>query len=428
MRFKPTDLHCYIIIIVAFILYPVFNGIRVMPAGDTHDYVEAAKIISSGYHQIAFRVPVYPLLLIVTGSVNRLNTSLFFAQYLLYFVSVFLLVAAMIRSAIDKRLLVIITLLLVSPLLVQMVYQVMTEAISFALANIIFALYILLKGKYKFLLLGLLSAVLTLTRPSFQLTGLLLTIFFLLSEKRKVLPVLFFASFAIPLFIFSLFNKERFNFFGITPATGWHLTTKTALFIDQWPDTSMRPLMIRERNENLVTKTSHTGSMFVWSLPQLIQDTLHLNYVDASKYMMKNNTALIKSHPLEYLSAVGRSLVDYTFPNAVVEKGSGLKKALYAIIQFFYVYLFLILSALVLACTWLFRRKIDDAWLHPFVLAAIIIFSNYFVSIAAEVGSSRHRAPTEGLILVAIAFALPIVVASRRAIKLHDVKVMSAYD
>jgi hypothetical protein len=53
------------------------------------------------------------------------------------------------------------------------------------------------------------------------------------------------------------------------------------------------------------------------------------------------------------------------------------------------------------------------ALLCPFLLAAIIIFSNYFASIAAEVGSSRHRAPTEGLILVSIAYALPIVMACR---------------
>ncbi|MCW3078889.1 hypothetical protein [Segetibacter sp.] len=421
MPIRLTALHCYLVMLVAFILYPVFSGIHVMPAGDTHDYVEAANIISNGYHQITFRVPVYPLLLIITRSVNSLSTSLFFVQYLLYFGSVFLLVSAMLKSGVNKTLLFLITLLLVSPLLVQMVYQAMTEALSFALANTIFSLYILIKGKYKFLLLGLLSALLTLTRPSFQLTGLLITIFFLLSEKRKISSALFFASFAIPLFAFSLFNRDRFNFFGITPATGWHLTTKTALFIDQWPDAKMRPLMIRQRNENLVTKRSHTGSMFVWSLPQLLQDTLHLSYVDASRYMMNNNVALIKSHPLEYISAVGRSLVDYTLPNAISEKGGGFKKVLYSAIQFFYVYLFLILTVGVLACAWLFRKLNPDR-LYPFVLASIIIFSNYFASIVAEVGSSRHRVPTEGLILVGIAYALPIVMGCRRAIKLNRIE------
>jgi hypothetical protein len=81
---------------------------------------------------------------------------------------------------------------------------------------------------------------------------------------------------------------------------------------------------------------------------------------------------------------------------------------------------------MVLACTWLFRKKINVALLHPVILAASIIFTNYFVSIAAEVGSSRHRAPNEGLILVAIAYSLPIVIGCRRAIKLNDIKMMNA--
>lgn len=413
MRFQFRAIHCYLVIVAAFILYPVISGIHVIPAGDTHDYVEAANIISNGYQQITFRVPVYPLLLIATNSVSQLSVSLFFVQYLLYFISVFLLVAAMLQSGLDKKLVFIVTLLLVSPLLVQMVYQAMTEALSFALVNTIFAIYVLVKAKYKFLLLGLLAAMVTLTRPSFQLTSLLMTALFFVTEKSKLSSFMFFIAFATPIFLFSFFNKQRFNFFGITPATGWHLTTKTALFIEDWPDKNMRPLMIRERNENLVNKSSHTGSMFVWSLPPLLQDSLRQNYVEVSKYMMKNNVALIKSHPLEYLSAVGRSLVDYTFPNAISAKARGMKKAIYSAVQFFYIYFSLVLTVMVFVCMWLFRKRINTAWLYPFLLTAIIIFSNYFASIAAEVGSSRHRAPTEGLILVSIAYALPIVISCR---------------
>ncbi len=88
MRFEIRAVHCYLVIITAFILYPVIAGIHVMPAADTHDYVEAANIISNGYQQITFRVPVYPLLLIITGYINGLSTSLFLVQYILYFVSV----------------------------------------------------------------------------------------------------------------------------------------------------------------------------------------------------------------------------------------------------------------------------------------------------------------------------------------------------
>ncbi|MDQ6812891.1 MAG: hypothetical protein M3040_04015, partial [Bacteroidota bacterium] len=328
----------------------------------------------------------------------------------------FLVVAAMLQSGVQKNIVFLITLVLVSPMLVQMVYQAMTESVCFAFVNIFFATYIFFKGKYKFLLLGVLAAILTLTRPSFQLTGLLITPFIFFTEKQKLKSMLFLGVFAIPLIVFSLFNKERFSYFGITPATGWHLTTKTALFIDDWPDTKMRPLMVRQRNENLVSKASHTGTMFVWSLPHLLQDSLRLSYVDVSRYMLENNVELIKSHPLHYLTAVGRCMVDFTFPNAISEKGHGIKKILYSAIQFFYVYLSFLLTAMVLACAWLFRKKINSAHLYPFLLASIIVFSNYFVSIAAEVGSSRHRAPTEGLILVSIAYALPIIINCRSAI------------
>lgn len=419
MRIEILRVHCYLVIVAAIVLYPVFAGVQIAAAGDTNKYVEAAKVISTGYHEITFRVPLYPLLLIATGSVQNLNVSLFFAQFILYFLSVFLLVAAMQKSRLNTSVVFVITLLLVSPMLVRVVYFAMTEALSFALANSIFALYILLERRQKFLVLGLLTALLALTRPSFQLTGLLITALLLL-EKSKIAPVLFFAAFAIPIFLFSFFNKQRFNFFGVTPAAGWHLTSKTALFIEDWPDKNLRPLMVSQRNENLISKPSHTGAMFFWSLPQMLQDSLHMNYVEVSKYMMKNNLALIALHPLEYLSAVGRSLAGYTFPNAVSERSGGLKKALYSGIQFFYVYLFLILTMAVVVCLWLFRLRVDATLLFPFSLACIIVFSNYFASVAAEVGSPRHRAPTEALILAGIAYALPIVINCRRFIQNCD--------
>jgi hypothetical protein len=85
-------------------------------------------------------------------------------------------------------------------------------------------------------------------------------------------------------------------------------------------------------------------------------------------------------------------------------------------------YLSILLTIGVVFCMWLFRNKLDKEWVHPFLVAAIIIYSNYFVSIAAEVGSSRHRIPTEGLILVSILFALPIVSACRRTVRLADAK------
>lgn len=417
MRFQIRPLHCYLVIIAALILYPIFYGTHVASSGDTPGYQEAANTILNGYHQINFRVPVYPLLLIATGSVKEINTSLFFVQFLLYFLSVWLLVTAMLKSGISKAVVLVITLILVSPLLVKIVYLALTEAVTFSLVNILFALFVLLKGNYKFLLLGLLAAILTLTRPSFQLTGLLLTVLFFFYERNKWRAIMFLVAFATPIVLFSSFNKARFNFSGITPATGWHLTTKTALFIEDWPDVSMRPLMIRQRNDNLINKSSHTGSMFVWTLPGKLQDSLHQNYVEVSKYMMKNNLALIKAQPLSYLEAVGRSLFQYTLPNGPSAKDPGIVKALYTLVQFAYVYLALALTAVVLVCVWLFRKRINAVWLYPFLVTAIIIYSNYFVSIAAEVGDARHRAPTEALILICIAYALPIVSFCRRAVK-----------
>ncbi|HEX8460342.1 MAG TPA: hypothetical protein VF623_02885 [Segetibacter sp.] len=416
MKINLKAFHCYAIIFIAFILYPIIKGVHILPAGDTGSYQEASNIILNGYRQITFRVPFYPLLLILTGSTKALTPSLFVLQYLVYFLSILFLVKAMLRSEVKVLHVFIVTLLLVSPPFVQINYYAMTEAISFAFVNILFSIFILVKRSYKFLLMGILASVLTLTRPSFQLTGLLLTGLFLLTEKSKWKAGIFIVSFALPLFIFSMFNKSRFNFTGLTPATGWHVTTKTALFIDDWPDAKTRPLMVRQRNDNLVNKSSHTGTLFVWSLPELLQDSLHMNYIDASKYMMRNNTALIKSHPLEYLTAVGRSLVDYTFPNLISSNFPGWMRGLYTLLQFAYMYLALILTAAVWVCLWLFRRRVETKWLHPFLFAAIVIYSNYFVSIAAEVGSSRHRVPTEALILISIVFALPIIRACRATI------------
>lgn len=421
MHNKLRPLHCYLLIVVALVLYPLLYGIHISHAGDTDEYINAANVILQGYYEITFRVPVYPLLLILTGSLHQLSISLFLLQFLLYFFSVWLLVTALLRTQIGKFPIFCITVLLVSPPLVRVVYFAMTEALAFSLVNILFAIFILLKGKYKFALMGLIMAALTLTRPSFQLTGLLLVGLLLLIEKNKLSAFLFFISFAAPVLLFSYFNKVKFNYFGVTPATGWHLTTKTALFIEDWPDVKMRPLMVRQRNDNLINKSSHTGSMFFWSLPPLLEDSLHTNFVGVSKYMMQNNMALIKTHPLDYLSAVGRSIFDYTLPNGIEAKDRGILKALYSAIQLAYMYFALVLTAAVFVCVWLFRNKINASLLYPLLLVYVVIYSNYFASVAAEVGSSRHRSPTEGLILISIAYALPIVSFCRKSI-LNSVK------
>ena len=157
---------------------------EVLPSGDTPGYQEAASNILNGYQVINFRVPVYPLLLILTGSVNKISGSLFYLQYLLYFCSVWLVVMAMIKRNINLKLVTAVTIILVSPLLVKIVFLALTEAVAFSLVNIFFASFILLNRRFKFLFLGLIAATLTLTRPSFQLTGLLITLLFFFLRKK----------------------------------------------------------------------------------------------------------------------------------------------------------------------------------------------------------------------------------------------------
>jgi len=406
MKFlKP--IHLYLFIIIAFIAYLVIGGASINAGADTDDYQEAASNILTGYHQINSRVPFYPLLVILTNSTNRLQVGLFWLQYILLFASFFAVVAALLRCGINIKLVAIILLIMVSPPVVRPVYIAQTESICLTLCNTLFAIFVLMRNSViKFVLMAFVMVLLTFTRPSFQLTGLALACWLFYITKNKYLPLAFTIAFLLPVLMFSWYNKAKFGFAGITPAGGWNLTTKTTLFIEEFPDKKIRDILVEGRNQSLVNSPSHTAAMFIWNERQRVIDSLHMSYVDASKYMAKQNMAMIKHNPIRYLSGVLSCTLEYLMPNGVKTNDRNVLKLSYSVLQLAYVFISVVITVFFFACLWLKGLKALTDIDKMMIFVFIIVFTNHLLSVAVEIGNPRYRQPTEVLILLLIPLGL----------------------
>jgi len=268
-----------------------------------------------------------------------------------------------------------------------------------------------------------------LTRPTFQIIAPAIAGYFLIvtlvfhwtAMKWKDATngsVLLVCTFCALVGGYAVLNYRSFGFFGVTPALGFNLSTKTARFIDRSPDdVPMRDKLIIGRNEYLVNLPEHSGLEYIWSIRHELTKITGLNQRELSAYMLKLNLLLIQKAPLTYLQEVVWAFGTYLFPaaNEFANFNSRVLQLLWAVIHFILFGVFVLnLILLFGAATYLkmckvFVRALDGVTIgkvrsmefQGFVygLAGTIVVYNAAVSCLVEVGSPRHRLPTEGLIL-----------------------------
>jgi hypothetical protein len=393
-----------LLLVLALVIYPMLWVRAPYSAPDTGDYLNVAKDLADGtIDQLHFRAPGFPALLLLTNSSLSPNRALFIVQMALQLSAIYILVRVLRDLAIPAGGITILTLLLLSPPYMEPSAYALTEGLSGFLLVTAFGLTIA-RGNEVVLGLSAGAAIglAALTRPTYQLLGLLLVPIVARYASWRRATALLVSSLALVVG-FSVFNSYRFGYFGINPALGFNLSTKTVRFIERLPEGPVRELLIDARNHSLVQGESHTAYMYIWGLQPQLSAITGLQGAQLERYMMRLNLGLIKSAPLTYLQEVGWACASFWLPSSGDISSGGRRsiQALWAMVQLIVIALFWSGGVAMAGTAFTHgltspRRRAIFAYLIGF---AIVLYT-MLVSACVEIGNPRFRSPTESLIVL----------------------------
>ncbi len=393
------------------------------------------------------RVPGYGLLLWLTNSHEQPTRLLFFMQLFMHLTSVFLLTYLLKNLAISKKIIGLFLVLALVPSSVVLTGYVLTETLTQFL--IVIGFVFLLLGIYKrqisFIAISSIAFSLSaLVRPTNQLvfvaiTMTLLAFMYFARNYRKIvvwaaLSTFFFSMLIVGGYVWH--NYRTRNNFGLTHLLGFNLSTRTARVVEELPDeyAEIREALIRVRdNERVFYRTSgprrpwhnrsHNGLLYIWlTLPELRRITNIENGPELSNYMLRLNLLLIRKAPVQYMKEVLMELPIYWLPlttdlsnfNSKIIQFFWITMHFVVIMLFFFfvpimfgypVFLFTLPAKIKSRVRLQITNKDTIFFLSFFIAIAIIIYT-MLVSVGADVGNPRHRAPTELLIFFVVALGI----------------------
>jgi len=303
--------------------------------------------------------------------------------------------------------------LLLTPPFVQPAAFALTEVpTGFLLVG---SYWLLVSGKGRPIVYGTIAGVLVglsaMTRPTYQLLGLALSIVLLLSRQAKKAGFLMLTS-SLIVGGFAMFNMYSFGYFGVSPALGWHLSTKTVRLIDQIRDERVREILVEPRNKALVNDEDHSAENYIFRVDKgELSRVTGFEGIELDRYMAKLNMQLILSNPMKYLEAVGNVSARYWFPTSgtLANNNSPWIQRLWVVLQFTLVALFFLqLIAVVGTALTLGGELVSTELRTVYLLGLIYIFYTMSVSCFVDVGDPRHRLPSEGIMVTTSVIGLYI--------------------
>lgn len=214
---------------------------------------------------------------------------------------------------------------------------------------------------------------------------------------------------------YAAYNRWRFDWFGVAPSTGLHLTTRTVTLLERAPDeyAVVREILIRARDKELVRRGgTHTGTQAVWAVREELETVTGLDLPELSAMLLRMNFAVIRRAPLEYAQEVARSLPAYWFPAHGRLTGPPLLRWVWVGLHGVLVATFAMLLATVLAVAALRAtglisqiprapREALRASAFPFLLAVSIVLYTMVLTCLADIGEPRQRRSTDALFVFA---------------------------
>jgi hypothetical protein len=414
---------------------------------DTFSFTEVAQDLADGsLDSIHIRTAGYPVLLLLTQSLNAGTRMLFYVQLTLYLFAILLISLILLEEHIHNTFILFFVLLSLLPPAIEYTAYTMSEILTlFFLANTIVCSYwAIRRQKLNWMLFaGINGALCGYVKPNYQLLPMAVSFLLLvlgISVFRAKIRF-YFLSFLVVLFSSSLilsgfmfYNLSRFNYFGLTPFNGFTLSTRTVSVIEELPDeyAGIREILITHRNFDLIHGNAHTGVAYITTSYDDLMNYTHLNMIELSDLMFKLNILLIKKAPMAYLSEVGRALVMYMLPSStsLANNSSSALQLLWTILHFtvlgLFIYsLILILGAIVMYL-FVFNKTLK-LWLHGFLtdreslvflfsLAVTVIALNACVSTFLGTGETRYHVVTDFLNLVIVLASSSILINVRSSV------------
>jgi hypothetical protein len=396
---------------------------------DSPQYLEVARDLRDGApSRLHDRSIGYPLVLVATGSAADPTPALMVVQLAAHLVATWCAAVAVHRLGGGPAGTAVAVGLLLSPPLVEHTAYVMTESLTLAALLVAFLLVVRwLERRSPRLLVGAGSAIAAaaLLRPTYVLLGVCGAGLLLIAApggwRGRVGSALALAAGSIALLGgASAYNLVRFDYAGLTPTVGVHLTTRTAHFVEALPDehAALRAVLVEGRDAGLVrASSSHQGGLYYQAITEEVEQVTGKTGAELDRHLARINVELILHNPQEYLAGVGRSVADLTLP-AFTDRVLGGSDAVHLAYLAAHYALVVAFGAAVLAQTGLLlarrigaaparRGPLDTAWW----IAVGTVAYTIAVSALVETGGARLRVPADPLAVVVIATTVPLALA-----------------
>ncbi|HNR46014.1 MAG TPA: hypothetical protein PKO03_03030 [Anaerolineaceae bacterium] len=418
-RHRLVSAGLFLFVIAVFYIFIWNDAPYLQP--DSIGYMEVAQnLVENNVSTIFERVPFYPLLILLTGSAYQPSFQLFLFQLIGYFISIFLVFVILEKELPYKMALVFLSISVFPPFVEYATY-VMTEATTtmLILFDLAFFYWAIKKRNIaSSIAVGIISGILPLIRPTFQLIPLLLLFLFLCAiffyKEKRIFLYAVIAIMISSIFIvgYAFINYKSYGYFGLTPLQGFNLSTKTMPYIERIPEHHkvIRDVLLEFRNGSLVKGQSHSGVMYIWdAIPKLLEVT-SMNIVQLSKLLQDINISLIIHSPLSYILEVGKAIAAYVLPATtdVANFNNSWVQLLWLIGNFLTLFVFILCISGIIGCLILIpleklRGLIQEQPIFLIALFSIVfILYNLLISTAFEVGNPRYRVPTDLLTFIYI--------------------------
>ena len=393
------------------------------PMGDTSSYRATAEVLRDGWSSLTIRGPGYPLLLLLTGSADGSTHLLFVVQLAMHVVTVLLVVDLARRASVGRYgRAALAALLFPPPVLLRVVYEG-TEGLAALLLTAVAWLLLTPPPGRRIgwaLALGTLCGAAALVRPNFA--PLFLPVAVLATVPRPSSSRWRTASLvALPAVVlvggFVVANGLRFDSYGLTPLTPYHLNSKTAPYVEELPASfePARTVLIEERDAALLRGETRAPDNYIWHARPRLERVTGLRGRELERYLMEIDLYLITHNPIEYADTVKTASLNYTSMDsqpAILGLGRPAawgQAALHDLLLAVFVALLACVPGLVLAGL-VPRRRVATL-----AVGLVLAATTWITVVTTETGTARLRSPSEPILALVLVLAASIVRAEVQA-------------
>lgn len=267
------------------------------------------------------------------------------------------------------------------------------------------------------LILGVMAAILVLTRPQFVFVILLLPLLILVfthARARQAALVVFLMA-TVPVLGWMAINKMTVGHFSLTTLLGYNLTNHSGSFIEYAPDeySIIRDIYLKYRQQKLEQTGSHHMTVF-WARQELLAAS-GLSEVELSSQLQKLSVELIKAHPGLYAKSVAKAWASFWMvPNYWELEKLGavrLSEALHLIWAIQHPALracnaFFLGMSVILTWQWLRHpEQASECYWVPLFLCWLVMAVSVVQSLVEYGENPRYFIPTQPLVLAAVIMA-----------------------